>query len=83
MNRKSPSKQCIPVKDKSSAIEDPDSSNPVDGDIPVLPFVANDHEPHGPRCGCGCVPPILSLFEMAELRRKAREAGRGLSTRTE
>ena len=28
---------------------------------------------HTPRCGCGCVPAILSLFEMAELRKKARE----------
>jgi hypothetical protein len=27
---------------------------------------------HGQRCGCGCVPNILSLFEMAELRKKAR-----------
>ena len=25
------------------------------------------------RCGCGCVPPILSLFEMAELRKKLKE----------
>lgn len=24
-------------------------------------------------CGCGCVPPILSLFQMAELRKQARE----------
>jgi hypothetical protein len=23
-------------------------------------------------CGCGCVPQILSLFEMAALRKKAR-----------
>lgn len=28
---------------------------------------------HAPRCGCGCVPNILSLFEMAELRKKAKE----------
>jgi hypothetical protein len=27
---------------------------------------------HGQRCGCGCVPAILSLFEMAELRKQAR-----------
>jgi uncharacterized protein with PIN domain len=27
---------------------------------------------HGQRCPCGCVPNILSLFEMAELRKKAR-----------
>lgn len=29
---------------------------------------------HPVRCACGCVPNILSLFEMAELRKKAREA---------
>lgn len=28
---------------------------------------------HPPRCGCGCVPQIYSLFEMAELRKQARE----------
>lgn len=28
--------------------------------------------PHGKRCGCGCIPPIPSLFEMAELRRQYR-----------
>jgi hypothetical protein len=28
---------------------------------------------HAPRCGCGCVPRIMSLFEMAELRKKAKE----------
>ena len=27
---------------------------------------------HQPRCGCGCVPNVLSLFEMAELRKQAR-----------
>jgi hypothetical protein len=28
---------------------------------------------HPLRCRCGCVPNVLSLFEMAELRKKARE----------
>ena len=28
---------------------------------------------HPERCACGCVPKILSLFEMAELRKKLRE----------
>ena len=28
---------------------------------------------HDLKCGCGCVPNILSLFEMAELRKKRRE----------
>ncbi|EED91327.1 predicted protein [Thalassiosira pseudonana CCMP1335] len=28
---------------------------------------------HAPRCACGCVPNILSMMEMAALRKKARE----------
>jgi hypothetical protein len=28
--------------------------------------------PHPSRCACGCIPNILSLFEMAELRKQAR-----------
>jgi hypothetical protein len=43
---------------------------PVPG-MPVLPT-----SQHGQRCACGCVPNVLSLFEMAELRKKARAAGR-------
>lgn len=31
---------------------------------------------HPLRCGCGCIPNILSLHEMAELRKKAREAAK-------
>lgn len=27
---------------------------------------------HAPKCDCGCVPNVLSLFEMAELRKQAR-----------
>jgi uncharacterized protein with PIN domain/mRNA deadenylase 3'-5' endonuclease subunit Ccr4 len=29
-------------------------------------------QPHGERCSCGCVPPVLSLFEMAKLRKQAK-----------
>ena len=31
------------------------------------------HDAKAAKCGCGCVPQILSLFEMAELRKKRRE----------
>ena len=31
---------------------------------------------HPLRCSCGCVPNVLSLFEMAELRKKKREAAK-------
>jgi hypothetical protein len=27
---------------------------------------------HAERCPCGCVPAVLSLFEMAELRKQAK-----------
>ena len=44
-------------------------ASPVKGEVPT-----DNPTSHGQRCDCGCVPPVLSLFEMAELRRKAREA---------
>jgi len=31
------------------------------------------HNSANPKCACGCVPNILSLFEMAELRKQMRE----------
>lgn len=30
---------------------------------------------HGHRCACGCVPPIPSLFEMAEYRKQRKQKG--------
>jgi hypothetical protein len=32
--------------------------------------VVTEKAGHGNKCSCGCVPPILSMFEMAELRRQ-------------
>ena len=43
---------------------------PVDNDVSEKPEEV--HLPHPDRCACGCIPPILSLFEMAELRRQHR-----------
>ena len=37
---------------------------------------------HAARCACGCVPQIFSLFEMAELRKKAREAAKAQAAAT-
>lgn len=34
--------------------------------------VVAEQAEHGKKCTCGCVPPILSMFEMAELRRQYR-----------
>ena len=42
------------------------NANKGSGDITKLPA-------HSPKCSCGCVPQIRSLFEMAELRKQARE----------
>jgi uncharacterized protein with PIN domain len=41
---------------------------------PVRPLAPVASAAHSARCSCGCVPNIPSLFEMAELRRKARLA---------
>ena len=38
----------------------------------IPPMVQMIPVAHPSRCGCGCVPNILSLFEMAELRKQAR-----------
>jgi mRNA deadenylase 3'-5' endonuclease subunit Ccr4/uncharacterized protein with PIN domain len=38
----------------------------VEPEALVLPAI------HKPKCGCGCVPNILSLFEMHELRKQAK-----------
>lgn len=42
------------------------------------PYSENTHAAisHPRRCACGCVPNILSLLEMAELRKKARDAAK-------
>lgn len=42
-------------------------SPPPPPPVPTLP--TNEHRP---KCDCGCVPQIKSLFEMAELRKQAR-----------
>lgn len=56
---------------------------------PPPPVVIKPKEPatlptaHAPKCACGCVPNILSLFEMAELRKQAklkREAEKKINT---
>lgn len=39
---------------------------------PPPPPVVMNNKQHAPKCGCGCVPNIMSLFEMAELRKQAR-----------
>ena len=39
---------------------------------PVAAAAANVHVVNNPRCACGCIPSIPSLFEMAELRKQAK-----------
>eukprot|EP00980_Cylindrotheca_fusiformis_P027796 scaffold22560_cov135-Cylindrotheca_fusiformis.AAC.7 len=63
-----------PRDGKPSTLEDLSPTKTTDGPLfcgqtisPPAPIM------HGQRCGCGCVPAIPSLFEMAELRRQARE----------
>lgn len=43
------------------------------GDGNLAKETEEESKPHPPRCECGCIPKIPSLFEMAELRRQYRE----------
>ena len=52
---------------KASEANGVDSKNATNNNNSNLP------PKHDPKCACGCVPNILSLFEMAELRKKMRE----------
>lgn len=66
----SPSNQfCMPI----------DNGTPLN--LPIrLPVLADTpptiEQRHGQRCDCGCVPNVMSLFEMAEARKKARAAAK-------
>jgi hypothetical protein len=42
------------------------------GNGPPVPPTASVSSVHKPRCDCGCVPNILSMFEMAALRKQAK-----------
>jgi uncharacterized protein with PIN domain/mRNA deadenylase 3'-5' endonuclease subunit Ccr4 len=44
------------------------------GALPIRPTAPVFPRRHKKRCDCGCVPSILSMFEMAELRKQARLA---------
>jgi len=53
--------------DKASKIMGIPQAPPAITANPLLPTA------HGQRCDCGCVPNVLSMFEMAALRKKYRE----------
>ena len=38
----------------------------------IMSMMTFAQQPHEPRCDCGCVPAIPSLFEMAAMRKQAR-----------
>jgi uncharacterized protein with PIN domain len=74
-----PPEDSLSAKDlipKSRVPDDPTTlfCSPVRGYDPVRPAPVAQTAPveHAQRCACGCVPKILSLFEMAELRKQAR-----------
>ena len=57
----------------ASSLGDPDRTT---SDLPTRDADESketEEKPHPPRCECGCIPKIPSLFEMAELRRQYRE----------
>lgn len=45
---------------------------PISSPQDIMQTLTFANATHSPRCDCGCVPAIPSLFEMAELRRQAR-----------
>jgi hypothetical protein len=51
---------------------DSDAARSADLRPPPPPPVQLPKPGHGQRCACGCIPNVLSLFEMAELRKQAR-----------
>eukprot|EP00977_Amphora_coffeiformis_P029799 scaffold42806_cov237-Amphora_coffeaeformis.AAC.3 len=57
------------VDDPPAPSKDPPALRPQD----VMSMMTFAQSPHKPRCDCGCVPAIPSLFEMAERRKQARE----------
>ena len=71
------------VDEPSVATQNPSTSTPTPQDIVSMMTFAQP-TPHKPRCDCGCVPAIPSLFEMAERRKQARELKqKGIAIRNE
>ena len=56
----------------SSGTEEPLYCGAITGNISPIPAPNPPPTAHPPRCACGCVPNILSMFEMAELRKQAK-----------
>jgi hypothetical protein len=66
-----------PVRDEVPVEEEKEESPLLQfcmptGSAPPVPQPASVSIEHDPRCACGCVPNILSMFEMAALRKQAR-----------
>jgi hypothetical protein len=69
---------CAPIAASGQA--NGTSDNIANTSVPPLPPPPSAEIPppilprsHGSRCDCGCIPPILSMFEMAELRKQYRK----------
>lgn len=56
----------------------PEVKSALAGPPAVMQF-ATPTNMHGQRCACGCVPNVLSLFEMAELRKQAKLKKEGIA----
>jgi len=66
---------CMPTNTEPEPQREPISEEPQP--VATAPSLLSPGQPenaknHGQRCLCGCVPPIPSLFQMAELRKQAR-----------
>jgi hypothetical protein len=72
----------ITTSSKTPALSQPEAENMEDattamfcgalGDSSQFPPPPPPPVAHGQRCPCGCVPAVMSLFEMAELRKQAK-----------
>ena len=62
-------KGMLPADSESAATISGPEPRGNDGILSIMTFA---QPPHTPRCDCGCVPAIPSLFEMAQLRKEAR-----------
>lgn len=63
------------VIDGESSTSEPDAAlfcGDIDGNGSNIPAPMPIPISHPPRCACGCVPNVKSIFEMAELRKQAR-----------
>ena len=68
---------CLLLSDSQSLFEQNSPlqlCSPSESSFSKNPFYTlNTQNAHNSRCACGCIPPVLSLFEMAKLRKQRKQ----------